>query len=207
MGFALVALGNQANVEAVRRALEERLTPEQRPAWVPLLPSFKKDAERYGRRDLSQQWEGIWNLVEWSTDWGIGPRQRNEDGVPWGLAIMRKAYKDRDAIMFDFPKELAWKCLERLIVTGHQINAKPLARRTKKGSVLPAAVTSPESLFSSQASLKGFFKDKINTWQFPQWPERFELAQRQSRLWQATEKAWQEAQKDSPAPVKNRPRL
>lgn len=207
LGFSLIAMGHEANVEAVRRALESRLTVEQRPAWVPLLPSFKKEADGYGRRGLPQQWAGIWNLVEWSTDWGIGPRQRNEDGVPWGLAIMRKAYKDRDAIMFEFPQDLAWKCLEKLVVTGHQVNAKPLARHAKKRSVLPVVVPSPESLFSSQASLKGFFKDKFNTWQFPQWQERFELALRQRRLWQATEKAWQEAQKDSPAPVQNRQRL
>ncbi len=212
LGSSLVTLGSGADVSVVRRALEERLPDHQRADWAPQLPCLKQKSSLAGAS--ARQWRDILTLVEWATAWGIPPRQRDNDGVPWGLAILREAYENRNRVMSEFPMETAWKALELLIVHGHVTTAKPLtqrlsakARRELQQSSLWTAPSTPASLFSRSSSVKAFLTSATDAWQFDDWRKRYPRALRMRRLTVVTEPVWQQAQAEQPAPRRSSPRF
>lgn len=212
LGSSLVTLGSGADVLVVRRALEERLPDHQRADWAPQLPCLKQKSSLAGAP--ARQWRDILTLVEWATAWGIPPRQRDNDGVPWGLAILREAYENRNRVMSEFPMETAWKALELLIVHGHATTAKPLtqrlsakARRQLQQSSLWTAPSKPDSLFSRSSSVKAFLTSASDAWQFDDWRKRYPRALRMRRLTVVTEPVWQQAQAEQPTPRRSSPRF
>ena len=203
LGSSLVPLGSGADVSLVRRALEERLPGDLRAPWAPQLPCLKPKTGIAG--EMSRQWRDILTLVEWATAWGIPPRQRDDHGVPWGLAILRQAYESRNQVFSELPMETAWKALELLIVHGHVTTAKPLtqrlsakARRELERETLWAASSKPETLFSRSSSVKAFLTSDTSAWQFEDWRKRYPKALRMRRLTVATDPVWQQAQAEPP---------
>lgn len=192
LGIHLVRVGGEpSSIAAVRAALEARVPEADRAAWLPALPSPEDEGSALTLREWeAPQWHRVLALVQWARAWNAPPRLRDSMGVPWGLAIARQIHKGMQW-RHAFPEEIAWRCIEELVLSGHVTTAKVLTRRSKKSKLerLGIAPPTPSELYHSSATLDRLFRSN-NLVFFPpfgQWRDRYGAAKRARRILLATQ--------------------
>ena len=202
------------DVKAVRAALEERIAPEQRGAWGPRLvekPCRKDDVMGQSWDLNKEQWQGVLNVISWAIDWGLPPRQRTNNGVPWGLFVARSAYKSYGMFSGRSKDILAWQCLEMLVLDGHITHLKVLKGKKRSSQAL-CSPTTPEVFFGTYACVDSILREYSLPFEMQEWKGRLERAKLARRLLVATQPTWEAAQQNlggesEPAPKARKLRM
>ena len=205
LGVFFIYLNPEADPSAVVEALEARLSPELRFDWAPNLLMSRSDY-RPGYCIPNEAWLGVKTIIDWGVRWGMPPKARTSEGVPWALWVLRQAVESNRARFFDSPAHSAWVCLNALIMAGASVDAKALSKKKPRITDTRPTLEVNSKLVTVRnylADPNGFrMRSDVVTGDIINWPARFQKALVAKRL----TSAW-ESQAEVVQPPERKPRF
>ena len=177
-----VVLKNGRPSRALLNALEKRLPPEHRSVWAPALPSWiwpatpQDSISTLSKSPKLTQWAALEAAIGWACAWGLSPKARTENGLPYASWVFRCAWQTADQAFGETDAlERAWSCLQALVMHGCSTRLRCRASQSK----IDAAFSSASVHTKLNRRTDGW---SPLPWGLKEWPDRYVLLQRACTL-------------------------